>query len=87
MIEYEHVVKVWDRFEMKTMKDYHNFYLKCDVLLLTYVFEKPRKSSIRNDGLCPSHNLSAPALNWNEILNMTKVELELISNTDIYLFF
>ena len=40
MIEYEHVVKVWDRFEMKTMKDYHNFYFKCDVLLLTYVFEK-----------------------------------------------
>ena len=83
MIEYEHVVKVWDRFEMKTMKDYHNFYFKCDVLLLTYVL----KNLIRNDGLCPSHNLSAPVLNWNEMLDMTKVELELISNTDIYLFF
>ena len=21
--EYEHVLQVWDRFEMKTMKDYH----------------------------------------------------------------
>ena len=29
--EYEHILKVWDRFEMKTMKDYRNLYLKCDV--------------------------------------------------------
>ena len=45
------------------------------------------KNLIRNDGLCPSHNLSAQVLNWNEMLDMTKAELELISNTDIYLFF
>ena len=25
--EYEHFVKVWDRFEMKTMRGYHDFYL------------------------------------------------------------
>ena len=37
---YEHVAKVWDRFEMKTMKDYHDLYLKCDMLLLADVFEK-----------------------------------------------
>ena len=23
--------KVWNKFEMKTMKDYHDLYLKCDV--------------------------------------------------------
>ena len=28
---YEHVLNVWNRFEMKMMKDYHNLYLKCDV--------------------------------------------------------
>ena len=37
--EYEHVLKVWDRSEIKTMRDYHNFYLKCDVLLLADVLE------------------------------------------------
>ena len=31
--EYEHVLKVWDKFGMKTMEDYHKLYLKCDVLL------------------------------------------------------
>ena len=25
--EYEHVLNVWNKFEMKTMKDYHDFYL------------------------------------------------------------
>ena len=29
--EYEHVVKVWDRFKVKTMKDYHCLYLKFHV--------------------------------------------------------
>ena len=32
--DYEHVLKIWNKFEMKTMKDYHDLYLKCDVLLL-----------------------------------------------------
>ena len=37
--EYDHVLKVWKKFEMKTMKNYQDLYLKCDVLLLTDVFE------------------------------------------------
>ena len=37
---YDHVLKVWNKFEMKTIKDYHDFYLKCDVLLLADVFEE-----------------------------------------------
>ena len=40
--EYKHVLKVWNKFEMKTMKDYHNLYLKCDVLLIADIFEKFR---------------------------------------------
>ena len=27
----EHVIKVGNKFETKTMNDYHDFYLKCDV--------------------------------------------------------
>ena len=33
---------------MKTMKDYDNLYLKCDVLLLADVFEKFINSSLKN---------------------------------------
>ena len=27
--EYEYVLKVWNKSEMKTMIDYHDLYLKC----------------------------------------------------------
>ena len=30
------------------MKDYHDFYLKCDVLLLADVFEKFRNNDLKN---------------------------------------
>ena len=63
---------------MKTMKDYHNLYLKWDVLLLADFFEKFRSNCLENYGSRPSHYLSAPALSWDAMLNITKVELELI---------
>ena len=72
---------------MKMMKDYGDLYLKCNVLLSADVFEKFRNNSFKNHGLCPSHYFSAPALSWDALLNMTKVELELIPDPDIYIFF
>ena len=53
-----YVFKVWNTFEMKTMKDYHDLYLKCDVLLLTNVFKKFENVSPKNYRLCQSHYLS-----------------------------
>ena len=38
--EYEHVLKVWKKFEIKAMKDYQDFYLKYDILLLADVSKK-----------------------------------------------
>ena len=32
--------KIWDKFKMKNMDDYHDYYLKNDVSLLADVFEK-----------------------------------------------
>ena len=66
------------------MKDYHDLFLKCDVLLLADAFEKFRNNSLTNYGLFPSHYLS---VSWDAIVNMTKVDLELISDADMYLLF
>ena len=48
--------KVWNKFgnkfEMKTMKYYHNLYLKCDVLLLADVFGKCRNNSWKDYESC-----------------------------------
>ena len=44
--EYDHVLKAWNKFEMKKMKEYHDLYLKCDVLLFADVFEIFRNNRI-----------------------------------------
>ena len=85
--ENEHVLNVWSKFEMKTMKDYHDLYLKCDVLLLTDVFERFRNNSLKNYGLFPNHYLSAPWLSWDAMVKMTKVKFELVTDPDMYMFF
>ena len=84
---YKNALKVWNKFEMKTIKDYHDLYLKCDVLLLADIFEKFRKNSSKNYGLCPSHYLSTRALSWDAMLNIKKVKLELISDLCMYILF
>ena len=33
---------------MKAMRDYHDLYLKCHVLLLANVFEKCRNNTVKN---------------------------------------
>ena len=66
------------------MKGYYDLYLKCDVLLLADAFVKFRNNSLNNYILCPSHYLNAPALSWDAMLNMIKVEVELISDPDIF---
>ena len=57
--DYEQVLNVWKQFEMKTMKDYHDLYLQCDILLLADVF---RNNSLKNYELFPSHYFSGPGL-------------------------
>ena len=43
-----------------------------------------KNNSLKEYGLCPSHYLCTTALSWDAMLNMTKVEFELISDADIY---
>ena len=51
------------------------------------MFEKYRKNSLKNYGLCPSHYMSTQFLSRDAMLNMKKVELELIPDADMHLFF
>ena len=68
------------------MGDYHDHYLKKDVLLLADLFEKFISSCLKHYELDPSHYFSSPGLSWDAMLKMTKIELEKISDIDKYLF-
>ena len=68
------------------MGDYHDHYLKKDVLFLADVFEKFIDTCLKFYKLDPCHYFSSPGLSWDEMLKMTGKELEKISNTDMYLF-
>ena len=81
--EYEHVLNVWNKYEIK---DYQDLYLKCDILLLADAFEKLRNNNFSNYGLCPSRYLSAPSLSFNAMIKITKIKLELFPDADIYIF-
>ena len=68
------------------MGDYHDHYLKKDVLLIADVFEKFIDTCLKFYGLDPCHYFSSPGLKWDAMLKMTGVKLEKISNIDKYLF-
>ena len=78
--------KIWDKFNMKNMGDYHYLYLKKDVLLSVDVFEKFISTGLKFYGLDACHYFSSPGLSWDRMLKMTGVKLEKISYTDKYLF-
>ena len=77
---------IWIVFKMNTVGDYHDLYLKTDVLLLIDVFEKFINTCLDYYGLDPFHYFSSPGLSWDAMLKMTRIELELISDIDMDLF-
>ena len=81
--DYERAKNVWNVFKMKTMGDYHDLYLKTDVLLLADVFEKFIKMCLDYYGLDPCHYFSSPGLSWDAMLKRTGIELELISDIEM----
>ena len=84
--EYDRACKVWKVFGMKTFGEYHDLYLKCDVLLLYDVFEKFIDTCLEYYGLDPCHYFSSPGLAWDAMLKMSGVRLRLIDNVDVHLF-
>ena len=78
--------KIWNKFGMKTMGDYHNHYLKKDVLFMADVFENFIATCLQFYGLDPRHYFSSAGLSWDAMFKMTGIKLEKISGIDKYLF-
>ena len=70
---------------MKTIRDYHDLYLKTDVLLLADVFENFRNVCVENYKLDPAWYYTSPGLAWDSCLKKTEVNLELLNDVDMLL--
>ena len=83
--DYEHACKVWREFGINNMGEYHDLYLKTDVILLANVFEAFRNVCLSNYGLDPAHFYTSPRLAWKACLNRNT--LELLLDPDMLLMF
>ena len=86
-IDYEHAQRVWEKFGIRNMGEYHDLYLKTDVLLLCSVFESFRDICLEHYQLDPAHFYTIPGLAWRACLKKTGVKLELLTDIDMLLMF
>ena len=68
------------------MGDYHDLYLKSDILLLADVFENFRSTCLQYYKLDPCHYYTSSGLSWDATLKMTDIKLELMTDIDMFQF-
>ena len=81
--DYQHALNVFYTFNCKSIRDYHDLYLKSDVLLLSDVFENFRKTCLKHYKLDPAHYYTSPGLAWDACLKETQQQLELLTDYDM----
>lgn len=82
--QYAHASKVWNTFNLKNMGEYHDLYLKSDILPLADGFELFRKTCMQYYLTRPCYYFTSRRLAWDAMLKMTDIKLELI--TDMFQF-
>ena len=84
---FDHAQRIWKEFRVKNLGEYHDLYLKSDVLLLADVFEEFRNVCMENYSLDPAWYYTSPGLSWDALLKHSGVKLELLTDPDILLLF
>lgn len=82
--DYSRAQAIWKLFNIQSLGEYTDLYLKCDVLLLCDIFEKFRNSSLEYYNLDPTYYVSSPGLSWDAMLLYTGVKLDLLDDKDMY---
>jgi hypothetical protein len=67
------------------MCNYHDIYLKTDVLLLADIFQNFREAALERYKLDPLWYYSTPGLAWDALFLKTEQKLELITDQDMYM--
>ena len=86
-IEYANALNVYDVMQCKNFGDYHDLYLKTDVLLLADIFCKFRATIKKNYRFEILNYISLPSLSLDAMLNICRQPLGLIYDDDTRIFF
>ena len=84
-IDYRHALKVFNKFNIKNLGEYHDLDVQSDTMLLADVFESFKNLCIETYKLDPAYFLSLPGLSWQACLKHSEIKLELISDVDMLL--
>lgn len=84
--EYEYAQNIWRLFNIETLGQFQDLYMRVDVILLAEVFENFRNNCLQSYFLDPSYFYTAPGLSWNAMLRYTDVKLALIDDIDQMMF-
>ena len=82
--DYNKAKQIWKHFGIKSMGEYHDLYLKKDVLLLTDVFENFRDMCLSYYGLDPVYYYTLPNFAFDAMLKLTGIEIDLVYNQEMY---
>ena len=85
--DYQLAQKVWEEFGIRDLGDYHDLYLRKDVVLLANVYEASRDTCLRHYSLGPAHFYTSPGMAWKACLKCTGIKLELLTDPDMLLMF
>ena len=85
--DYQHAQRVWKEFGIHNLGDYHDLYLRTDVVLLANMFETFRDTCIKHYKLDPVHFYTPPGLAWKACWKCTGIRLELLTDPDMLLMF
>ena len=85
--DYQCAQKVWKEIGIRNLGDYHDLYLRTDVVLLANAFEAFRDTCLRYYSIDPAHFYTSPGLAWKACLKHTGIQLELLTDPDMLLMF
>ncbi|KAK9869282.1 hypothetical protein WA026_003035 [Henosepilachna vigintioctopunctata] len=84
--EYQHAQNVWKQFNIKTLGEYSDLYLKTDILLLADVMENFRTTAFKTYGLDPAWTFTMPGYTWQCMLKYTGCKLRILKDVDMLMF-